>query len=127
MKKIIVFALTTLLIISCSILQETPGIALSDVNFSISPYITNRNGKYYLVYKVNTSGSVIQNRLVVGEKITDKKYYFYFIGKTSFGEYDHLVLYPIKENSKIFSLIEEDSMFWLNPDNTEVKLKIIRE
>lgn len=114
-------------LLSCSIMKDSPGIALNEVKFSVSPYISNRDGKFYLIYQVDSSGDKILNRLVIGEKITNNKGYYFFIGKTSFREYDHLVLFPIRENTKIISLIEKDSVFWLNPNNSEIKLKFIKE
>lgn len=102
-------------------------MALHQVRFSISPYIAKKEGKYYLIYQVDTTGEKILNRLVIREKTVNNKFYYFFIGKSSFREYNNMVIRPFKPDAYNISLIDKDLCFWLNPDNSEVKLKIISE
>jgi hypothetical protein len=109
----------------CSV-KNIPAVGLDDVEFRVHPYVSYSNGDYYLVYQVN-KGERASVRIVIGEKKMNNKFYYFIIGKTSFPEYDHIVRRPISKSEEIVRLFKADSVFWLNPDKSEVKLKIVNE
>lgn len=94
--------------------------------FTIAPYILKKNGSFYLVYQVDTKEGT-NVRWVIGERNTKDKLYFFFAGKTSFPEYHHVVLRPVTKNENNIARCKADAVFWLNPDGSEMKLKIVGE
>lgn len=101
-------------------------INIQDVRFIVYPYIANKDNGFFLVYKIN-KGKPSDNRLIIGEKRTANKYYYFFAGRNSFFEYDHTVHRIVPNDEKIIKLFKSGSVFWLNPDKTEIKLKIVNE
>jgi hypothetical protein len=124
------FLLMALLVLnfSCSTTNNmSASVDIKDVKFVTEPYILNKNGDFFLVYQVAKNGNTPNVRLQISEKRTADKFYFFFIGRSSFPEYDHLVFRPVNKKNDVSKFFKSDAFFWLNPDATEVKLKIVSE
>lgn len=124
------FFLIVLLVLnfSCTTTNNmSASVDIKDVKFVTEPYVLNKNGDFYLVYQIAKNEKGANVRLQIGEKKTVDKFYYFFIGKSSFPEYDHIVLRPVNKNEDVIKLFKSDAVFWLNPDATEVKLKIVSQ
>lgn len=124
------FLLPVILVLnfSCSTTNNMSAtVDIRDVKFLVNPYVLNKNGDFFLVYQVDVDEQKSNVRLQIGEKRTKDKFYYFFIGKSSFAEYDHIVFRPVNKNGDISILFKSGSVFWLNPDATEIKLKIVNQ
>lgn len=124
------FILPFIIIINynCSTTHNIPAIInIDEVRFQVNPYILHRNGDFYLVYQVDIDEPEPNVRLQIGERKANNKFYYFFIGGSSFPEYQDMVFRPVKKSDDIINLFKTDSVFWLNADKTEIKLKIVNE
>lgn len=104
----------------------SPGVDIKDVNFDIEPYILKNNDSMFLIYKVHKE-TIGQVRLITATRRTDEKFYYFFIGRVSFAEYGNGVKRPISKDVNTTKLFESGSVYWLNPDKSEQKLKIVNK
>ena len=83
----IFFSLLAILILnfSCSPTNNIPAIInIQDIKFLINPYISYRNGDFYLVYQVEIDGRTSNVRLQIGEKKVNDKFYYLLLVKVVF-------------------------------------------
>src|SRR5687767_6786071 len=98
------FLLTAILILnfSCTTTSNMSAtINIQDVKILINPHVLYKNGDFYLVYQIALDEQKANVRLEIGEKIKNNKFYYFFIGKSSFQEYDHMVLRPVSKDENI--------------------------
>jgi hypothetical protein len=124
MKAFFLLPVICILNFGCSTTGNmSAAINIQDVKFIVNPYILKKNEDYFLVYQIAIErGANVRHQ--IGEKIINNKYYYFFTGITSFPEYDQTVYRPVKKDENILRIFKSDSVFWLNPDNSELKLKI---
>lgn len=128
MKKLFFLLVLLVLYYSCSTTNNmSASVDIKNVKFVTEPHILDKNGDFYLVYQIAKNEKESNVRLQIGERISDDKFYYFFIGKSSFPEYDHLVLRTVSRNENVIKLFKSDAVFWLNPDATEVRLKIVSQ
>jgi hypothetical protein len=124
MRNTFIF-LISLLLLSCGSTKPIARVALNEVRFITSPYISYQDGSYFLNYQVDLRDDRL--RLVIDSRVSDDKGYYFFIGRTSFPEYDLLVSRPIPPGSEMEKFARQDAIFWMNPDKTLVKLQVKQE
>ena len=93
--------------------------------FEITPHLILKNNEHFLKYQIKKQLDEFQTRRIIDFKIIDDGVYFYFVGKSSFKESFQEVEIPLKEN--LNSYAKKGYVFWLNPDGSSEKLKIISE
>jgi hypothetical protein len=126
-KSISLFKYLVIILTFCwSCTSSKPQASLKEMRFKVFPYIQKQNGEYFLVYQIDTSGE--RNMLIknLEHKVWNKKAYYYFSFQLSHPEFGQIKKWPVKEdNFKEFA--ENNSIYWLNPDSSEVKLDIRQE
>lgn len=125
-SEIFLLIFIALALSKCGTVKQMPCCSVSDVSFLIAPHIIKKDGDYFLTYQIPVHRERIEQRLQVGLLIRDEKAYYYFIGKTSFKELGNIVLRPLSQDD-VTDLVENNAIYWLNADKTEVKLKIAEE
>ena len=116
----------TFLFIGCSMMK--PINSIEEYNFIIYPRIVKKENSYILKYQLSDTMKYGNPTLltIVDSKIKNGKLYFYFGGATSFPDTGELIEIPL-ERDEATKYAEQDAVYWLNSDQTEVKLKIVKE
>lgn len=104
-----------------------PGVALQDIQFAEGPYIACRGDNYFLHYRVALNpGTTPGVRMVVDAKKAKDKGYYFFIAPISLPERGNVVERPLAPDG-LTEFARRGSMYWLNPDGTEIPLKVRNE
>src|SRR5688572_6197565 len=107
MRKLFYLLFVLVLEFGCTATTNVSGlIDIGQIKFVIHPYILYKNDGFYLVYQIAKDEKASNVRLQIGEKRTNDKFYYFFIGKSSFREYDHVVFRPVSKNrhdTKLFN------------------------
>ena len=124
MKKFLFYCMSLLLLSSCmTTLKINSVLNFENPKFEIKPFIINNEGEYYLRYKVKIDESGVSNRLQLSNTISEDSLFYYFVGYSSFREYEKPVNVKITD-IKMLKCIKESSVYWVNPDNSRVPLKV---
>jgi hypothetical protein len=123
MKPIMIIALFFLLD-SCKV-EFKPQHYLDEYNFVIFPHIIKKGDIYYLHYQLKSTKKNGAPTLLtgVGHKIIGTKAYYYFSVVTSVSDSGKIIEKSL-ENDGFIEYAKKKSIYWLNPDGSEVKLQI---
>lgn len=122
-RKLSMFFLASIcLLFNSSFSNRQAGVGIDAVSFIIFPHIESRGDDLFLVYQIDAIRDDL--KLVVGTTCTADKAYYYFAGRISFPETGNLKSIPIEQNCKFYRLAKAGSVYWLNPDNSRVKLEL---
>ena len=124
---ILLIGLCNLVLLSaCAILPEPdPTIAYEDILFAVPPVIIKRDENYYLKYRMRVLDNLNFRKVIMAKKDHDKGYY-YFIGPISNSEYGNTIERPLAFDDFI-DYAKSDSIYWLEPDGNETKIRIIED
>jgi hypothetical protein len=107
--------------------SPNPGISIEKVKFSIFPYISERDGNYFLRYQLDTTDSTnLPLVRVVYTHNSNGKAYYYFSIPISHYERGKIVERPLASDG-FEEYAKLNSIYWLNDNKNEVKLKILKE
>lgn len=111
----------------CSTTPRPTGVISAEVKdgpFAEGPYIVKRADLYYLRYRAALEdGHLSLLRDVLALKTRDKAYYFFSV-PISHPEWGNLKERPLAYDG-FAEFARQDAVYWLNPEGSEVKLKII--
>ena len=125
-KQFLKNVLAWLGILGCAIIPPA-GTALEEVPFKITPHIMKKGSQYYLRYQIAIEEEGhLQLKLVLYSKKTNDRGYYYFGIPMSHSEFGNLVERPLAIDGLV-EFAEKDSMYWLNPDGSEIHLEIREE
>ena len=126
LKKMYSTAIVLILfsIIGCKT-NNIPGSSLSDVEFVIFPHILKKNEIYYLEYQLKSTKQANTAPLVrlLGSKIVGEKAYYFFSSPISHIDFGVIVERDVSIDG-FTDYAKKDSIYWLNSDKSEIKLKI---
>jgi hypothetical protein len=109
---------------SCTNLE--PIGMLEDYSFKVFPHVYQKDSSYVLVYQLNTEmkdGSPTMMTFA-GSSVRDDTAYFYFQAVASFFESEDGVEIVL-DNEKFGESANQNAVYWLNKDNSKVRLDII--
>ena len=120
-KKLLYIIIVLFSLQSCKV-TKAPLRSIDEYNFIIYPIVLKKGNSFYLQYQfdVQMKNGIYTLKTGVSSKITKDKLYYYFSSSTSFSDYGEIHEIAIDSTS----YIEKNAIYWLNPDNTEIKLKI---
>ena len=125
--KLLVVLFSLILITSKNKCMNKAGSSLKDIEFKINPYISHVGGEYYLVYQINeqTTKPFVLVRILYNGK-HDGKAFYYFSAPISHKEFGQIIKRNLKEDNFV-EYAKKDEVYWLNKDNSVVKLIIVKE
>ncbi len=114
----ITVCVVTLVLTSCLMTTKVPSIiSFDDPLFELKPTIVYKTEDYYLSYRINNK-ETFNNRLQLSHQIAKDTIFYYFVGYSSFREYEKIIYVKIdKEN-----LLNINHIYWMNPDRKIYKL-----
>jgi hypothetical protein len=108
------------------LMETKPEINIANIDFEIKPYISIRAGKYYLRYKIAVKGTPPLKRALFFKILDGKGYYFFGMAGSSLIEKGLLTERDISMDGMV-AYAANNSLYWLNKDNSEEKLIIKQE
>lgn len=102
-----------------------PGVNLDQVKFVVPPQILKRDGKFVLRYQVAKEESLQLTRVLYHKATPNKGYYFFSI-PISHSEPGTMVERDLEADG-LGPHAENDAIYWLNQDGTEVHLPVHQE
>ena len=124
MNNVLIAIILSSVMIACTGSKNLSQVNWDDTTFDIRPHIVQKGDDFFLRYRMKKIDSDIQNRWQLGSKTANGKGYYFFVGKSSFREFYNLVERPLKRN-RLVEYVKNDSIFWLNPNGTDKKLKFV--
>ena len=101
-----------------------PIASIDQMQFRIAPHVIYVDGRYFLEYQIAVTRESPQVRYVLGYTSAQDKGYYFFEGVTSFPEYGEAVQRPLEADG-MEPYAESNSIFWLNPDGSELQLTVL--
>ena len=110
--------------LGCSMKPE-PSIFSDDRDFLIRPYIVKRVDSFLLRYQIDSRSERRKPLLrVICSKRNHDSGFYYLSAPTSFADFGEVVERPLS-NDDFLDFAKNNRVFWLNPDNSTVRLKIM--
>jgi hypothetical protein len=81
----------------CSVIYR-PGSSMTDVAFTIHPYIGEKSGFYYLTYQINKNDKESQLLRVIYHKTKNDRAYYFFSVPISHPEFGMLMERPLEKD-----------------------------
>lgn len=99
-----------------------PSVSLDELDFLVRPHIIKRGKKYLLRYQMASTEPPQLIRPIQAKRLGNKAYYFFGLAVSRY-DLGELVEHDIALDHFI-DFVENDQIYWLNKDGTEVDLEV---
>ena len=99
-----------------------PSVSLDELDFLVRPHIIKRGKKFLLRYQMASTEPPLLIRPIQAKRLGNKAYYFFGLAVSRY-DLGELVEHDIALDHFI-DFVENDQIYWLNKDGTEVDLEV---
>lgn len=100
--------------------------SINEMQFLVYPKIIERDGKYFLQYQIKINSDKLTLVRVVYRKVMNNKAYYFFSIPISHPEKGNLIERSLEQDG-FTQYARRDVVYWLNEDQSEVRLQIVNE
>jgi hypothetical protein len=119
--------LIILLLVFISGCSNTSIMSYKDKSYFLeSPHIVKVKNKYFLKFQFSDNQNYYPAfAMNTWSKIKNNKLLFYIPATTSSGDRSGIIQYEQIINKKKITLLENNSVYWVEPNNTLIKLQVL--